>query len=58
MAVRINVCVERAEPLSGHATKEAEDRTDERTEPMLFEGWLGLLRVLSELLATAGGDRE
>lgn len=56
--MRINLSVERAEPLFGHATKEPEDRGDEQTQPMRFEGWLGLLRVLSELVATAPRKHE
>lgn len=51
-AMRITLCVERAEPLAGHASKESEEPADDREKPMAFEGWLGLLRVLSEIVGT------
>ena len=41
--VLIRVWIERAEPLAGTAAVEG-------AEPRAFEGWLELLRVLSELV--------
>jgi hypothetical protein len=48
--MRINVWVERAEPLVGHASRETHEEIPDRNDGLHFEGWLGLLRVLSELL--------
>jgi hypothetical protein len=52
--MRISVWVERAEPLVGHASRETQEellgRGDGPGHGLRFEGWLGLLRVLSELL--------
>jgi hypothetical protein len=42
----IRIWVERMEPLAGTATTEG-------SEPLRFEGWLELLRVVSELVAAA-----
>ena len=53
--LRITVFVERAEPLAGHASNESEGPAEHREDPIAFEGWLGLLRVLSELLV---GERQ
>ena len=39
----IRVWIERAEPLAGTAAVEG-------AEPLAFQGWLELLRVLSELV--------
>jgi hypothetical protein len=39
----IHVWIERAQPLAGTATVEG-------AEPLAFQGWLELLRVLSELV--------
>jgi predicted enzyme related to lactoylglutathione lyase len=50
----IRIWVERMEPLAGTAATEG-------SEPLPFDGWLELLRVVSELVATApsgGEDRE
>lgn len=41
--VLIRVWIERAEPLAGTAAVEG-------AEPLAFQGWLELLRVLSELV--------
>jgi hypothetical protein len=41
--VLIRVWIERAEPLAGTAAVEG-------AEPLAFQGWLDLLRVLSELV--------
>jgi len=41
--VLIRVWIERAEPLAGTAAVEG-------AEPLAFQGWLELLRVLSELI--------
>jgi hypothetical protein len=52
--VDIRISIEQPEPLTGTAA------TDERG-PLPFEGWLGLLRVLSTLVDTSrsedGGGR-
>ena len=45
----IRIVVEQAQPLAGTATTEGRD-------PLPFEGWLELLRVLSELVAPAQPD--
>jgi hypothetical protein len=42
--VLIRIRMERAQPLAGTAETEG-------TEPLAFDGWLELLRVLSELVA-------
>jgi catechol 2,3-dioxygenase-like lactoylglutathione lyase family enzyme len=50
----IRIWVERMEPLAGAAATEG-------SEPLPFDGWLELLRVVSELVATApsrGEDKE
>ena len=51
----IHIRVENTQPLSGTAAAKGSD-------PLPFEGWLELLRVISELVATAapsgGGDGE
>lgn len=49
--MRIEILVERAEPLSGQAT-----RRD--AEPVPFVGWLGLLRALSALVDRDGALSE
>ena len=41
--VLIRIWIERAEPLAGTAAVEG-------AEPLAFQGWLDLLRVLSELV--------
>ena len=50
--VLIRVWIERAEPLAGTAAVEG-------AEPLPFQGWLELLRVLSELVVDGrtGDDR-
>jgi hypothetical protein len=48
--MRINVWVERAEPLVGQASRETYEEPPDRNDGLRFEGWWGLLRVLSELL--------
>jgi hypothetical protein len=47
--VLIRLWVERMEPLAGTAATEG-------SEPMRFDGWLELLRVVSELVAAAPSD--
>lgn len=48
--MRISVWVERAQPLVGQASRETHEALLKRSDGLRFEGWLGLLRVLSELL--------
>jgi hypothetical protein len=43
----IRISVQRTQPLAGAAVIEGRD-------PVHFDGWLELLRVVSELVATAG----
>jgi hypothetical protein len=49
----IRIRIENTQPLAGTAATEG-------SEPLRFDGWLELLRVISELVATAapsgGGD--
>jgi hypothetical protein len=45
----IRISIERTQPLAGAAATEG-------GEPVPFEGWLELLRVVSELVAAAGGE--
>lgn len=49
----IRISIERSQPLAGTAATEQGD-------PVSFEGWLELLRVVSELVAAAApsGGRE
>jgi hypothetical protein len=47
----IRIWVERMEPLAGTATTEG-------SEPLRFEGWLELLRVVSELVSAAPSSGE
>ena len=47
----IRVWVERTQPLAGTATVE-------QAEPLRFDGWLELLRVISELVAAAPSAGE
>ena len=47
----IRVWVERSQPLAGTAAIEG-------AEPRLFDGWLELLNVLSELVAAASSASE
>jgi hypothetical protein len=51
--VLIRVRIERTQPLAGTAVAE-------EAEPVGFDGWLELLRVISELVAAApsGGEDE
>jgi hypothetical protein len=52
--VLIRVWIEDRQPLAGTAAREG-------SEPLRFDGWLELLRVVSELVAAApagGGDRD
>jgi hypothetical protein len=51
--VLIRVWIERTQPLAGTAATE-------EAEPVGFDGWLELLRVISELVAAApsGGEDE
>jgi hypothetical protein len=52
--VLIRIWVERTQPLAGTAAVEA-------AEPLRFDGWLELLRVISELVVAAappGGGGE
>jgi hypothetical protein len=44
--VLIRIWIERTQPLAGTAAIED-------AEPLHFDGWLELLRVLSELIATS-----
>ena len=46
LALLIRIWVSRTEPLAGTAATKA-------SEPLHFDGWLGLLRVVSELVAGA-----
>jgi hypothetical protein len=45
----IRIWIERTHPLAGTAATE-------RSEPAHFDGWLELLRVVSELVAAAGRE--
>jgi hypothetical protein len=45
----IRISIERTQPLAGAAVTEGSD-------PVHFDGWLELLRVISELVAAAGGE--
>jgi hypothetical protein len=45
----ICISIERTQPLAGAAVTEG-------GEPVPFDGWLDLLRVVSELVAAAGGE--
>jgi hypothetical protein len=45
----IRIWIEGTQPLAGTAATETGD-------PVAFDGWLELLRVLSELVAAAGGE--
>jgi hypothetical protein len=49
--VLIRILIERTQPLTGTAGTE-------KAEPVPFDGWLDLLRVISELVAAAppGGE--
>ena len=49
----IRIWIERTQPLAGTASTE-------EAEPLRFDGWLELLRVLSELVAAAAppGDQD
>ena len=47
----IRIWVERLEPLAGNAATEG-------SEPLRFDGWLELLRVVSELVAVAPSSGE
>ena len=51
----IRILIERAQPVAGTAVTEGQ-------EPLPFDGWLELLRVLSELVTPAassgGGEAE
>ena len=47
----IRIWVERMEPLAGTAATEG-------SEPLRFDGWLELLRVVSELIATVPSSGE
>jgi hypothetical protein len=47
----ISISIERTQPLAGAAVTEGSD-------PVRFDGWLELLRVVSELVTAAGGDVE
>ena len=47
----IRIWVERMEPLAGTAATEG-------SEPLRFDGWLELLRVVSELVAAAPSTGE
>jgi hypothetical protein len=49
--VLICIWVERMEPLAGTAATEG-------SEPLRFDGWLELLRVVSELVAAAPSTGE
>jgi hypothetical protein len=49
--VLIRIRIERTQPLAGIAKIEG-------TEPLAFDGWLELLRVLSELVAAAASPAE
>jgi hypothetical protein len=49
--VLIRIWVERMEPLAGTAATEG-------SEPLRFDGWLELLRVVSELVAAATPSGE
>jgi hypothetical protein len=49
--VLIRIWVERMEPLAGTAATEG-------SEPLRFDGWLELLRVVSELVAAAPSTGE
>jgi hypothetical protein len=49
--VLIRIWVKRIEPLAGTAATEG-------SEPMRFDGWLELLRVVSELVAAAPSSGE
>jgi hypothetical protein len=49
--VLIRIWVSRTEPLAGTAATEA-------SEPLHFDGWLELLRVVSELVAGAPSSGE
>jgi hypothetical protein len=45
----IRIWIEGTQPVAGTAVTE-------RGEPVTFDGWLELLRVLAELVAAAGGE--
>ena len=47
----IRIRIERTQPLAGTAATQGSD-------PLRFEGWLELLRVISELVAAAPPDDE
>jgi hypothetical protein len=49
--VLISVWIERMEPLAGTAVAEG-------SKPLRFDGWLELLRVVSELVAAAPSTAE
>lgn len=50
MLIRISISIESTQPLAGAAMTDG-------GEPVPFDGWLELLRVVSELVATdAGGE--
>jgi hypothetical protein len=49
--VLIRIWVERMEPLAGTAATEG-------SEPLRFDGWLELLRVVAELVAGAPSSDE
>jgi catechol 2,3-dioxygenase-like lactoylglutathione lyase family enzyme len=50
-AVLIRLCIEGSQPLSGTAAAEG-------SEPLRFDGWLELLRVVSELVAAVPSSDE
>lgn len=55
----IQIWVDVREPLCGRATGLGHPSTDDRQAPgqgVAFEGWLGLLHVLSELLDAKPGE--
>jgi hypothetical protein len=47
--VLIRIWIERTQPLAGTAATEG-------SEPLRFDGWLELLRVVSELVAATPSD--
>ena len=47
----IGIWIERTQPLAGTAATEGR-------EPLRFDGWLELLRVVSELVAAAPSDSK
>lgn len=51
--LQIRISVDRLEPICGYATLDLRD-PDVPRKPLFFDGWLGCLRVLTELLKEPG----